>query len=181
MPISSGSGGAATAVFGSVMESWDQVYGKAVLRIQGSTILNPVALTDTTITVSRAFLANIAANNASYILVDREIMRVAALNGNELRVQRGQARSTITVHRNGATVSNIPIKVITQDLSSTYQYLNLSSSGSLTFFSGQYILVNAEILRVRRVLEFFRSGTSPSGKCECSGPCWQRRDCPQAN
>ena len=169
MPISPGSGGAVTAIFSTVMESWDQVTGKAVLRMQGSTILNPVALTDTKIIVSRAVLANIAANNASYILVGQEVMLVAAVNGNELRVQRGQARSTKTVHQNGATVTHLRVKVIVQDVSSTYEHLNLSSSGSLAFSRGQYIQLNSEILRVRNIgvnsleVERARAGSTSAG------------------
>ena len=108
---------------------------------------------DTTLTVLSS--ADIAAND--YLLIDAEIVRVTAVNGNDLSVLRGQLATAATTHQAASSITLIEDSGVSTTLNQGGTLGNADTSvtvadqGTLNVGVNGYIQVEDEILRVTAI------------------------------
>jgi len=108
---------------------------------------------DTTLTVLSS--ADIAAND--YLLIDAEIVRVTAINGNDLSVLRGQLATAATTHQAASSITLIEDSGVSTTLNQGGTLGNADTSvtvadqGTLNVGVNGYIQVEDEILRVTAI------------------------------
>lgn len=130
-----------------------------ISEIQETAEVNPVQVTyiserssflanDTTLTIASA--TDLGISTGDYLQIADEILRVRAINGNDLEVSRGQLGSMAVDHDSGISVSFHKC-LINGALTVDATTLLITSAAALGIAEGDFIQIGTEILRVENI------------------------------